>query len=100
MRYGNAACFLRVVLEVRLNKFIRVIADDFDGVFIGADRSVSAKSPELTADRSLRSRIWSGLFLQRMIGNVVYDSDGKVRFRLLRLEVLIYCEDALRRRIL
>ena len=100
MRYGNAACFLRVVLEVRLNKFIRVIADDFDGVFIGADRSVSAKSPELAADRSLRSRIWSGLFLQRMIGNVVYDSDGKVRFRLLRLEVLIYCEDALRRRIL
>ena len=47
---GDAARFLRVVGEVALGVHVGVVADDLDGVLVGADGAVRAEAPELAAD--------------------------------------------------
>ena len=47
---GHAAGLLGVVLEVGLNIFIGVVADDLDGVLVRADGAVAAETPELAGD--------------------------------------------------
>ena len=97
VRYCNSARLLRVVLEIRLNKFIRMISDNFNGVFIGTNRTVTAETPELATDRPLRCRIRSRLLFQRMIRNIIYNADRKIRFGLFCFKIFIYSKDALRR---
>ena len=46
VRNRNAAGFLTVILEISLNIFLGVVTDDLDGVFVGANGSVAAESPE------------------------------------------------------
>ena len=47
---GHAAGLLGVVLEVRLNVLVGVVADDLDGVLVGAHGAVAAQAPELALD--------------------------------------------------
>ena len=58
----NAARLLRVILEVCLDVFIRMVADDLRRVLVCAYGAVAAKSPELTFYRTLcrcdRSRFY------------------------------------------
>jgi hypothetical protein len=49
VRNRNAARFFGVISEVRLNLHVGVLADDFGAVFVRADRTVAADTPELTA---------------------------------------------------
>jgi len=44
MRDGNRAGFFRVVNEIALGVQIGRFADNFNGVFIGADRAVAAQA--------------------------------------------------------
>ena len=47
---GDTAGLLGVILEVSLNVFVGVVADDLDGVLICADGAVAAETPELALD--------------------------------------------------
>ena len=47
MADGDAAGLLGVVLEVRLDILIGVVADDLGGVLVGDDSTVTAQTPEL-----------------------------------------------------
>ena len=92
VRNCYAACFLGVILEVCLNVFVGVVTDDFDGVLVCTDCSVSAESPEFASDGSFGSRIGSRFFFEGVTGNIVNDADREAVLRFVSLEVFIYCE--------
>ena len=100
VRNGNAAGLLGVVLEVSLDKLICVVTDDLDGVLVSTNGSVAAESPELAADCSFGSCIGSGLFFERVVSNVINDTDCEVCLRLSLSEVFKYCENRCGRSIL
>ena len=64
VRDGNTAGLLRVILEVCLNVFIGVVADDLDGVLVCTDCTVAAETPELAGDRAFSSGVGVSLFFK------------------------------------
>ena len=91
---GDTACLLRVILEVSLNILVGMVADNLDGVFVCADCTVAAETPELALDSTLCRGVRSGLFSKREIGNVIGDTDCEVVLRSVLFEFLIYSEYA------
>ena len=91
---GDAARLLRIVLEVRLDILIGVVADNLGAVLVGAHGAVAAKAPELALLRALRSRVGRGLLLQREIGDVVCDADGEARLRGVLRQLFIHGKHA------
>ena len=86
VRLGDAAGFLGIVFKVSLDIHIRVVADNLDGVLVGANRTVRTKAPELTADgpfRVDRDRYVG----QGMVSNVVDDAQREVVLRLERVHI-------------
>ena len=76
---GDAAGLLGVVLEVSLDILVGVVADDFDGVLVGADGAVAAQTPELALDGAGSAAVLGrGLFGQGQAGDIVDDADGEV----------------------
>ena len=100
MADGDAAGLLGVILEVGLDVFVRVVADDFDGVFVGAHGSVAAETPELALDGALRRGVGGGLLLEAEVGHVVHDADGELALGLGLGQLLIDGEDAAGRGVL
>ena len=81
MRDGDGAGLLRVVDEVALGVVVGVLADDLDGVLVGAHGAVGAEAEEQRAD-GLRLRWRSSGRRQRGVGDIVDDADGEVILRL------------------
>ena len=75
---GDAAGLLGVVLKIGLGVLIGVIANDLDGVLIGADRTVGTETPELAGDDALAGGHDVFSDRQRRKGDVVIDADGEV----------------------
>ena len=55
VRHSHAAGLLGIVIKICLSIHIGVVADDLDGVLVGAYGTVRAKTPELTVGGSLGS---------------------------------------------
>ena len=55
---GDAAGLLGVILEVCLNVLVGVVADDLDGVLVGANGAVAAQTPELALDGAGEQKCW------------------------------------------
>ena len=87
----DTACLLGVILEVSLDVFVGVVTDDLGGVLVGTNGTVSAQTPELTfyctRSRCDRSRF---NFRQGQVGNVVHDTDGETRLRIVFLKLCVY----------
>ena len=75
---GHAAGLLRVILKVGLGVLVGVVADDLDGVLVGADGSVRAEAPELAGDDALAGGDDVLAHRERGEGDVVVDADGEV----------------------
>ena len=75
---GDAARLLRVVDEVALGEVGRVLADDLDGVLVGAHRAVGAQAPEVAADHVLALGLEGGVVGEREVGDVVVDAHREV----------------------
>ena len=75
---GYAAGLLGVVLEVGLHVLVGVVADDLDGVLVGAHGAVAAQAPELALDGTGGRGVGGGLLLQGGVGHVVHDADGEL----------------------
>ena len=103
MADGDAAGLLGVVLEVRLDILIGVVADDLGGVLVRADGTVAAEAPELALDGAFRGGVGgllTGLLGEGEVGNVVHDADGKLALRLVLLELVVNGEHGRGRRVL
>ena len=75
VRNGDAARFLRVVCKVCLSIFVGVVADDFDAVFIRADRAVRTESVEFARNGAVVRSVDFFGYRKRMEGHVVGDAD-------------------------
>ncbi len=83
---GDAAGLLGVVLEVRLNVLVGVVADDLDGVLVCADGAVAAETPELALDGAFCRGIRAvAVFLKREVRDVVDDADSELMLGLILL---------------
>ena len=90
---GESAGLLGVVHEICLAVQVGGVADDLDGVFVGAHGAVGAHSPDFHVGLSLGS----GLDLfgdgQGSVGHVVHDADGEIVLRRIGLKVLVHGEN-------
>ena len=89
---GEAAGLLGVVGEVGLHVHIGVIADDLDGVLVGAHGAVRAQAVELAGDGALGRGVVLLAQFQRAVGHIVHDAHGEV---VLGLGLLHVVEDGL-----
>ena len=78
---GHAARLLGVVLEVGLHPQLGVVADDLDGVLVGAHGSVGPQAPELAAHGARRGDLGLLGDGQGQVGHVVGDIDGEAVHR-------------------
>ena len=98
VRNGNTTSLLGVVLEVSLNIFVGVVTDDFCGVLVGTNSSVSTDTPEFTFNSSFCSGNGSGLNLwQAEVGNIVHDTNGKACLWSILFQLLVNSKYAGRR---
>ena len=101
MADGHTAGLLGVILEVCLHVLVGVVADDLDGVLVGAHGAVAAQTPELALDGAGSSGVGTVLILgQGQVGHIVHDADGELALHLVALELVIHGEHGGRRRIL
>ena len=91
---GHAAGLLGVILEVGLDVLVGVVADDLDGVLVGADGAVAAETPELALDGAFRRGVGGGNLGQGEVGDVVHDADGELALGLGLGQLFIDGEDA------
>ena len=75
---GDAAGLLGVIGEVGLRVLVGVVADDLDGVLVGADGAVRAQAVEHAADGALGGDVQRLAQRQAGLGHVVVDADGEV----------------------
>ena len=78
MTHGDTAGLLGVIAEVALSVHIGVVADDLDGVLVGANSTVGAQTVELAAHGAFGSRDDLLAQLQAGAGHVVVDAHGEV----------------------
>ncbi len=101
VRNGHAASLLGVVLEVRLDVLVGVVADDLDGVLVGANGAVAAQAPELALDGAGGRGVGRILGLgQGQVGHVIDNADGELALGLVLLELLEDSERGRGRRVL
>ena len=91
--HGDAAGLLGVVGEVCLNILVGVIADDLDGVLVGADGAVRAQTVEHAGHGAGRCSVDGLAQLQRGVGHVVGDAHGEVVLRLVLGQVVVHSLD-------
>ena len=65
-----------------------MVADDLDGVLVGADSTVRTEAEELALVGASLCQGDLLLLGQRLEGDVVHDADGEIGLGLLALEVL------------
>ncbi len=73
--------FFGIVHKVTLRIVVRIFADNFDGIFIGTDRSVRTETVEYGAHNVVAL---DGKFLvvrQTCMRNIVINTDGEMIFR-------------------
>ena len=90
---GQAAGLLGVVIEVALGIHIGVVADDLDGVLVGAHGAVGAQAPELTRGGASGSGIGVLGGIQGQMGHVVHNADGEALLGLVLLHVAVHGDD-------
>ena len=80
VRNGNTAGFLRVVHKMSLGIEFRIVADDLNGVLVGAYRSVGTQAVELALNHIVGKNGNVVRYLQAGVRHVVVDADGKSVF--------------------
>ena len=89
---GDGAGLLRIVHEVALGEVVGSLADDLDGVLIGAHGAIGAETVEQRAHGGGIFGVELGIVVQAGMGDIVLDADGEV---VLGRGFLQFVEDAL-----
>ena len=90
---GQAAGFLGVIGEVALRVQVGVIADNLDGVLVGADGAVAAQAVELAAHGARGRGVQTGAKGQAGMGHVILNAHGEMVLGIRRGHVVIDCLD-------
>ena len=77
-----------------------MVADDLDRVLVGADCTVGTETPELAADSAFRDDVDFLAVGDRMMADIVIDTDCVMVGRRDRLHICVHCNDLSRCRIL
>ncbi|MPM60817.1 hypothetical protein SDC9_107671 [bioreactor metagenome] len=78
MAFGDTVRFFGIVLEIRLRIHPRVISDNLGRVFVGAHGTVGSEAPELAGNRVGGFGDEGFMNIQRQMGYIVVDADGKL----------------------
>ena len=100
VRNRYAAGFFGVIRKVSLRIHVRMVADNLDGRFIGADRTVGTEAPEFTGRKTCRIHRHFVGTRQGKICNVVDDADGKAVQRMFFFKFRKYGENIFRKNVL
>ena len=93
VRNGYAARLLRIVEEISLRVLVRMVADNFNGVFIRADSSVRTETVEFTACRTCGSGVELLGEVEGCICNVFVNTDCEMILGLSLFEIFINREN-------
>ena len=93
MALGQTAGLLGVVDEVRLTVQIGGVADDLDGVLVGAHGAVGAHAPELGAGLTGGRGVDLAGHIQRGVGDVVHNAYGEAVLGLILLQIIQHGDD-------
>ena len=80
MRGGDRAGFFGVVDEVALTVVGRVLADDLDGIFVGAHGAVCAEAVELSANHAVGFGGEGWIVVEAGVAQIVVDADCEMGF--------------------
>jgi hypothetical protein len=97
---GDAAGLFGVVLEICLHVFVGVVADDLDGVLVGAHGAVAAQTPELCGYGARRRGVRRAFFIQGQVGHIVVDAHGEAAAGLVLFKLPVDREYIRRGRVL
>ena len=91
MRHRQATGLFRVVDKIALSVQRRTVADDFDVVLGGGNRTVAAQAVEQCFQRGA---LRQGFFAerQRKAGHIVKNTDGKARARFVQRQFVKHCQ--------
>ena len=76
-------------MEVALCVHIGVVADDLDGVLVGANSTVGTQAEELAAEAAFRRSVDLLGDVEGIAGDVVFDTHGEVVLGLCSVHVLV-----------
>ena len=93
---GQAAGLLGVVHEVGLTVEVRGVANDLNGVLVGAHGAVGAHAPDLHVGLTGGGGVDLLEHRQRGEGHIVHDAHGEVVLGRLLLQVLVHRQDLAR----
>ncbi len=65
------------VIGESLRIHIGVVANDFDGVLVGADGTIGAQAPEFAAGGAFGGSVRHFYLIQGQMGHVVHNADGE-----------------------
>ena len=83
---GHTAGLLGVILEISLHVLVGVVADDLDGVLVGAHSAVAAQTPELALLGASSCGDGSGLDLgQGQTGDIIGDAQSEALLEITKL---------------
>ena len=88
VRYGYTAGFLGVIGKIPLCIEVRIVTDNFDSRFIGANSTVRAKAPELAGMEFFLAQVDIAGSRQRKVGYVVDNAEDEMIFRFALFEVI------------
>ena len=97
---GQAAGLLGVIDEVGLAVQVRGVADDLDGVLVGAHGAVGAHAPELRAGLACGGGVDLRRDRQRGVRHIVHDAHGEVVLGRFRFQVFEHRQELGRRGVL
>ena len=93
MALGQAAGLLGVVDEVRLTVQVGGVADDLDGVLVGAHGAIGAHAPKLGAGLTGGRGVDLAGNRQRGIGHIVHNAHGEAVLGLILLQIIQHGDD-------
>ena len=87
--------FFRVVLEVRLCIFIRIVTDDLDTVLIRTNSTVRSQSPEFAGNLACRFAVRHLAWRKRKSCYVICNRNSEFLLRMIGPEIFINCQQIL-----
>ena len=100
MGHGNAAGLLGVIEEVTLGKHIRIVADNLNGVLVGANGAVGAQAPKLTRGGACRGSVRVLGHRQGQVGHIVFNGQSELRLGLGRNHIVVHSDNMRRHGVL
>ena len=93
---GQAPGFFGIIFKISLGRHVRMISDDLDGIFRGADSAVSSQSPEFTGYNVPGGSLPNGGNFQGQMGHIICDAHCEHGLAVIGID----CRDLGRRGVL